>query len=273
MRILFGLLLVLGLWPAAALACGAATDCRIGDRVYRIAMPEGADGPVGALIFNHGYRGSHKGAMKNKALVALAHAQGMALVSTKSASQDWLIPGVPENPAETGDKEFAYFDAVIDDLVATHGIDRQRVVATGFSAGGMMVWNLACHRGAAFAGFVPVAGTFWEPVPAECPSGPVNIVHVHGTSDKIVPLTGRRIAQTRQGSVFDALEMLGAKGYGDRVPLAGVEDLTCAGRTGPGGEVLGFCTHPGGHSFKTVYLELALGMLREAGALPPPPVR
>ncbi|MEM1297876.1 MAG: prolyl oligopeptidase family serine peptidase [Pseudomonadota bacterium] len=269
MTLFVGVMLA-GALPMFAQACGQETDCALGDRVYRIAMPEGGPGPVGALIFNHGYRGSHKGAMKNKNLVAFAHAQGMALVSTKSASQDWLIPGVPEDPSESGDKEFAYFDALAEALVSEHGIDRDLIVVTGFSAGGMMVWNLACQRGADFAGFVPIAGTFWDPVPKACPSGAVNLVHVHGTSDKIVPLLGRRIAQTKQGSIFDALEMLGQTGgYGDRIPLPGKGDLTCAGRDGPKGELLGFCTHPGGHSFSTGYLETALDLLRAKGALPP----
>ncbi|MFK7943193.1 MAG: PHB depolymerase family esterase [Paracoccaceae bacterium] len=269
MRALICLIAAIGLWPFAANACGQDTDCKIGDRVYRIAMPENVEGPIGALVYNHGYRGSHKGAMKNKSLIALAHGQGMALVSTKSAGDDWLIPGVPSNPDEDGAVEFAYFDAVIEDLVTRHGIVRDRLVASGFSAGGMMVWNLVCHRGDAFAGFVPVAGTFWEPVPQACPSGAVQVVHVHGTSDKIVPLTGRRIAQSKQGSVFDALEMISrVGGYGDRQPMPGIEDLTCAGRAAPGGEVLGFCTHPGGHSFKASYLSAALEILKNAGALP-----
>ena len=57
----------------------------------------------------------------------------------------------------------------------------------------MMVWHLACYRGASFAGFAPMSGTFWEPVPETCPTGPVNLIHYHGTKDPVVPLTGRQI--------------------------------------------------------------------------------
>lgn len=264
----FGLMLM----SAPARACGVETDCMLGDRTYRIAMPEGHDTrPTGALIYAHGYRGSAKAAMRNKALIAFAHGQGMAFVATKSAGIDWMIPGVPANPAATGEVELSYHDAVIEDLVARHGIDRERLVATGFSAGGMMVWNLACHRGAAFRAFVPLAGTFWSPVPARCPAGPVNLVHVHGTADKIVPLTGRAIAETRQGNVFEALEMLGTgRGYGERRPAPGGVDLTCARRVAARGEVLALCTHPGGHSLKVAYLGAAFALLRQAGALPSP---
>lgn len=260
--------LAFGLWPTMGAACGVDTDCQLGERVYRIAMPE-SGAATGAVIFNHGYRGSQKGAMRNKALIEYAHGQGMALVSTKSADEDWQIPGVPSDPSVDGAEELAYFDALNAALEAEHGIDPNRLVVSGFSAGGMMVWNLACHRGASYAGFVPIAGTFWEPVPAECPSGAVNLVHVHGTSDKIVPLTGRKIAQTKQGSIFDALQMISTVGaYGDRVPVPPQGDLTCAARFADGGELLGFCTHPGGHSFKIEYLAKAMELLQGSGALP-----
>ena len=55
--------IVLALWAAPALACGPDTDCAVGDRTYRIALPEGHDGaaPVGALVWAHGYRGTAAG--------------------------------------------------------------------------------------------------------------------------------------------------------------------------------------------------------------------
>lgn len=51
----------------AAFACGPDTNCQLGDRHYRIAMPEGHDGVThfGAIVFAHGYRGSARGAMRN----------------------------------------------------------------------------------------------------------------------------------------------------------------------------------------------------------------
>lgn len=267
----FALILSVGLALATpAAACGPDTDCQLGDRTYRIQMPEAAEGKIGALVFAHGYRGSAKGTMRNKGLRALANDLGIALVATKSASQDWLIPGVPENPAEDGSKEFDYYDAVIDDLEARFNIDRTKLVVSGFSAGGMMVWNLACHRGQSFRAFIPIAGTFWQPVPAACPSFPVNLVHIHGLSDKIVPLEGRKIAQTRQGSVTKALELLNTSGgFGNpSVKLEVHGDLKCKQWFGKDQKYLAFCSHPGGHSIKMDYLRAAWAMLRGAGAVP-----
>ena len=258
------------LMPTAASACGPDTDCILGERTYRIQMPTDAgDGPLGAILYSHGYGGSAKAAMRNKSLRDLADELGMALVATKSASKDWLIPGVPENPSEDGMKEFAYYDALIDELENRFNIDRTRLVATGFSAGGMMVWNLACHRGDAFAAFIPVAGTFWEPVPTSCPSGPVNMVHIHGTADKIVPLAGRRIQQTKQGNVNLAMDRAVAAGqFGNPLKaLATFNDLYCKKWMNADGKLLAFCQHPGGHSIKMNYLRAAWTMLQEADAL------
>ncbi|MEM7058056.1 MAG: polyhydroxybutyrate depolymerase [Pseudomonadota bacterium] len=264
----FGLIVTCSMaFVAPAAACGPDTDCQLGDRTYRIQMPESAEGKVGALIFAHGYRGSAKGTMRNKALRSLANELGVALVATKSASQDWLIPGVPENTAEDGLKEFEYYDALIDDLEQKFGIDRDNLVASGFSAGGMMVWNLACQRGGAFSAFIPIAGTFWQPVPVTCPSFPVNLVHIHGTADKIVPLEGRKIAQTRQGSVTKAMSLLKTEGvFGDPSQSEG-SGLACETAANDKNQVLGFCTHPGGHSIKMDYLRKAWQMLQDAGAI------
>ena len=248
-----------------AKACGIDSDCEVGERAYRIAMPEDKV-PTGALIYSHGYKGSAAAAMRNKALIAFAHEQGLALVATKSASDDWLIPGVPEDPNADGQVELEYYDAVIVDLADRHGIDTDRLVATGFSAGGMMVWTLACHRGDAFAAFIPVAGTFWEPVPEICPSYPVSLVHIHGTEDKIVPIEGRSIKTTRQGHVLVAIDRLvETADYEDRVREISANGLSCKAGRAPGGQVVALCTHPGGHSLKMDHLRTGMDILRTEG--------
>jgi polyhydroxybutyrate depolymerase len=258
-----GLMIISG----GAQACGPDTDCMIGDRTYRISMPQDGKARGGAILWSHGYRGSAKAAMRNAGLRALAHEQGMALVALKSASDDWLIPGVPENPSETGATEFDYYDAVIAELRDRHGINTDRLIASGFSAGGMMVWNLACYRGDRFKAFIPVAGTFWEPVPTECPTYPVDLIHVQGMADKIVPPEGRPIADSHQGNVYEALDRLDESGaFVERDSQIAEGELTCQVYEGEqDGRLSAFCSHPGDHSFKTAYLRTALQLLRDNG--------
>jgi polyhydroxybutyrate depolymerase len=240
-------------------ACGRDTDCVIGDRNYRIAFPEVHDGstPIGAIVFVHGYRGTANGVMRNKALTALASELDVAFIAAQAAGPDWNIPGAPSHHAQEGIDELAYFDALIEDVTARFAIDRTRLVASGFSAGAMMVWHLACYRGASFAGFVPMSGTFWAPVPKTCPSGAVNLVHYHGSEDSMVPLTGRRIEDARQGNVSEAVEMLARTGGYRPVETGQTPGLNCSRRVNRYGKLLELCLFPGKHQLKAKHLARA----------------
>lgn len=252
-----------------ALACGPDTDCRIGERTYRLAMPEGHDGvtPVPAIVFSHGYRGTARGVMRNRSLRGLASDLGAALIAVKSGDQDWIIPNAPRHQDTDGEQEFAYFDAVLEDAAARYAIDRNRIVATGFSAGGMMTWNLACARPEKFAGFIPIAGTFWLQPPETCAAPATSIVHIHGDTDKTVPLLGRPIGPTRQGRVPDALEMYSRFGAFSLPQMAKYDDLTCKEQSSDAGDILEFCLFEGGHSFRTEHLRHGWQRLVEAGRL------
>ena len=242
-----------------AQACGRDTDCVIGGRSYRIAFPEGHDGttPIGAIVFSHGYRGTANGVMRNKALTALAADLGVAFIAAQAAGPDWNIPGAPNHHALEGIDELAYFDALIEDVTARFAIDRSRLVASGFSSGAMMVWHLACTRGAAFAGFVPMSGTFWAPVPETCPSGPVNLIHYHGREDPMVPLSGRRIEDAHQGDVFEAIEMLARSGGYRPVETGETAGLKCSRQVADGGKLLELCLFAGKHQLKVRHLARA----------------
>ncbi len=261
----FAVLLML---PDAVLACGPDTNCTLGERYYRIAMPEGHDGstPVGAIVFAHGYRGSARGVMNNGNLRRMVSDMGLALIAVKSADDDWDIPGVPSNVGSSGADEMAYFDAVVADATDRFAIDPDRIMMSGFSAGGMVTWELACRRPSLFAGFAPVAGTFWQKPPDTC-AAPANIVHIHGTADRTVPLAGRPIGRTRQGDVTEVLEMYRAFGRYSDMETAEVDGLSCTRAANAVGNVLEFCTFDGGHSFRRGFLSYAWSRLAAAGAL------
>ena len=224
---------------SGAQACGRDTDCMIGDRSYRIVLPEVHDGttPIGAIVFVHGYRGTANGVMRNKALTALASELGVAFIAAQADGPEWIIPGIPSSDLRQGVDELAYFDTLIEDVTTRSAIDRTRLVASGFSSGAMMVWHLACYRGASFAGFAPMSGTFWEPVPETCPTGPVNLIHYHGTEDTVVPLNGRRSQDGRQGNVSEAIELLARTGGYRPVETEETPGLQCSRRQADGGRL------------------------------------
>lgn len=266
LAVLYALAALCGAAPA--LACGPDTDCRLGDRYYRIALPEGqVAGPVGAVVFAHGYRGSAEAVMQNANLRRVVSDMGLALIALKSADDDWVIPYAPRHMDSDGSVEFRYVEAVIADAASRFPIDTSRLMAAGFSAGGMMVWNLACTMPGRFAGFVAISGTFWMRPPAHCAAPAASLVHIHGKTDPTVPLEGRAILETRQGDVAEALGMY--QGLGGFRPDGATtfEDLTCENRRNATGEILDFCLHPGGHSFRSSYLKFAWERLRAAGQL------
>ncbi|MDZ4134510.1 MAG: polyhydroxybutyrate depolymerase [Paracoccaceae bacterium] len=242
--------------PFAALACGPDTDCRIGTRSYRAALPPQSDGRTDgrAIIMFHGYGGSAAAEMRNAGMRRMASDLGAVYVAAQAGQRDWNIPGSPsENRADPG-AELAYFDALLADLGARFGVDPQQTLVTGFSAGGMVVWQLACFRGDRVAGFAPMSGTFWAPVPQDCTTGAVNLIHSHGTRDKVVPMAGRAVASTRQGDVARAFDLMTRTGgYGPARPVA-MQGFECARQTNPAGKMLELCTFDGGHSFNPRFL-------------------
>lgn len=258
---------ILGVSPV--LACGSDTDCMVGERSYRIVMPERHDGvsKVPVIAYAHGYQGSAAGVMRNGSLRGLASDLGAALLAFNSAGGSWILPNHPRQMDSDGAAEFAYVDAVLADAAERFSLDTDRIMATGFSGGGMLVWNLACARSGRFAGFAPVSGTFWLKPPTTCTAPVTNIVHIHGDRDKVVPLDGRPIGPTKQGEVSEALAL-----YKDFGRFGTPEDntygsLRCEERSNTEGKLLEFCLFPGGHSFRTEHVRHAWQRLVDAGQL------
>lgn len=256
------LALTLSLFAPAALACGPDSDCVVADdRTYRIHVGESLGEAPGALVFSHGYRGSAAGAMRNMSLRGLADQLGVALIALQGVDGMWGLANAPSGRVIEESDEMAYVATVLDDAAERFGLDRDRIVATGFSAGGMMTWTLACRRGDLFAGFLPVSGTFWDPVPESCP-GPVrSLVHIHGDEDPVVPLMGRPIGRTKQGEVPAALAMYRTAGAFNGAETETVGDMACAMEKNAAGQTLGFCEFPGGHSFSVARLRQGWDMI------------
>lgn len=250
-----------------ALACGPETDCVLGERTYRLYLPESlGDAPAGALFYAHGYKGNAEGAMRNKALKALADELGVALVALDSAGDDWKLAHTPQEPTREKAEEAGYVLDVLADVQKKRALDPARTVLAGFSAGGMMTWTMACELPGVFAGFVPMSGTFWGPEPATCSAPPANIVHIHGTEDGMVPLTGRAIGETRQGDVGKVLAMYAAYGgYAAAGETTGPAGMSCLQSANPAGKRLEFCSFPGGHDFSIARLRYGWSRVTEGG--------
>ena len=115
------------------------------------------------------------------------------------------------------------------------------------------MWNLACYAGPLFDAYAPIAGGFWNSTQPECPTGPVNLRHIHGAADRVVALDEVGIYNSMP--IPEGLETLRRlKGCGPEPAAewtAGTErrPLSCRSwRDCANGGVLVLCLHERGHS-------------------------
>jgi polyhydroxybutyrate depolymerase len=243
--------------------CGGDIPCQIEGGEYRIALPGGTKSgqPLGAIMFLHGWRGSASGEMNNRSLRAVAEKHGLAYIAPQGAGSTWSYPASPSQNRD----EFAYFSALLADLADRFGITSDRILLSGFSMGGSMVWYLACEMPQRFGGYAPIAGAFWEPQPTAC-NGPVDyMLHVHGTADTVVPIQGRPIGDRwQQGDVYRSFAMIEKAGrcsvnepasMPEAVPGLSCDlDWHCNGTMEAS---MRLCLHEGGHIVRSEWLDTA----------------
>lgn len=261
----------LTVWFSAtpSFACGMQTDCDVTNGDYRVFLPESWDetaqpaSPRGAILFFHGWKGSSTSTINNKHLRDAATEMGVALVATNGIGGGWSIQASPQE----GRDELAYTQAVLDDITQRFGIDPDRVMASGFSLGASVVWNLSCFMGDRFAGFAPIAGTFWNPLPEACPSANPHLFHYHGKADGTFPLTGRAIAGGlyRQGNTYEAFEIWKTQGtcQAEKPTITTSDGLTCERRSQCAGGTLENCLHEGGHIYDANWIKRSWARLTE----------
>ena len=169
------------------------------------------------------------------------------LVAPDGLLRSWAHVGSPSQARD----EIAFLRGVLADVGRRWPIDRRTVIASGFSQGASMVWDLACYAAGDFTAFLPFSGGFWEPMPTGCTSGPVELRHVHGSDDKTMPLAGRALfGPYRQGDIRKGFARWVAEDRceGKPVMLKDWADLTCESYGGCGSQRrLQLCTRPGGH--------------------------
>jgi polyhydroxybutyrate depolymerase len=224
---------------------------------YRVATPPGWDGrtKLPLMLYLHGYNESSAEVMGDTALVDAVTGSGVLLVVPDGLGRTWSHVGSPSHARD----DLAFLHEVVDDARARFPVDGARIVAAGFSQGGSMVWDLACHASQGFAGFLPVSGDFWLPYPASCETGPVNLRHIHGMNDQTVPMGGRPLRGGRftQGDIGKSMAILQQTDRcgteADRIEQQG--DLKCwIWSSCASGKRLELCLHGDGHMMNPQWL-------------------
>ncbi|MEM7685140.1 MAG: hypothetical protein AAF293_09960 [Pseudomonadota bacterium] len=240
------------LFVTPSLACGGTERCEVEDGYYLAAPPPDWDGtsPLPLVVYFHGWNGSPEGVFRNKAMVNGVNRRGALFVAPYARTGYWRQIG--KGRAEHGRDEKAFIHGVMADIAKHWPIDAGKTLASGFSRGGSMVWNVACYAGGLFAGYAPIAGGFWNSTPETCPSGPVNMRHIHGLNDGVVAYDEVGIYNSMP--IPEGLTVLRALNGADDVVDATYSidhpkrPRTCERFDGSSGKSVEICLHPGGHS-------------------------
>ena len=244
---------------------GGDAPCAVADGEYFAALP---DEPAGApaVVFLYGYGGTGERTMENERFLARFTGRGYAAIVPQAIS--WQ-PGEPSSWGfRVGDypnprDDVAFIAAVIDDAAERFGLDRSRVLVTGFSIGGSMTWDIACLAPETAAAYAPIAGGFWDPLPDSC-AAPVHLLHTHGFTDPVVPLEGRPIGdgdfQAQQGDIYAGLAIWRrTMGCGTRADGYQIEgEVWRKSWTACDAGSLTFVLHPGEHSIPPGWADMAL---------------
>ena len=168
------------------------------DRAYRVYVPSTLpQGPaVPLLVGLHGGTGWGAQFEKNSQYDRLAEANGFIVVYPDgvgtgvdaSTNRTWNGGNCCGVAVREQVDDVAFITQLVEHLSTRYAIDPNRVYATGHSNGAIMSYRLACERADVFAAAAVYAGSLG--VRTCNPSEPVSFMHVHGTADENLPITG-----------------------------------------------------------------------------------
>ena len=169
-----------GCSSTTAIASGRFTiDVAGNPREYILALPEGYDRtrPYRLVFTWHPGGGTAQQTANN-----YYGLQGLADNSAIFVSPE----GIDNGWANTGGRDIAFLDAMLDRFQSELCVDQTRVFSTGFSYGGMMSFTLACARADVFRAIAPMSGALYS----GCAEGniPIAMLGFHGTTDTVVPI-------------------------------------------------------------------------------------
>jgi dipeptidyl aminopeptidase/acylaminoacyl peptidase len=147
---------------------------------YAIAQPNGYDDASGdprplVLALHPGGRSEYYGSSFLQSIVEPA---------LRSWGAVMIAPDVPDRSWATPRSEQALL-ALVEEVIARHVIDRERVLVTGFSMGGRGAWHMVARHSDVFTGAVVMAGSPGEVEVETLTTTPLYLVH--SPDDEVVP--------------------------------------------------------------------------------------
>lgn len=254
---------------AADTPCTKDAPCQVEGGEYFLAFPSAWDGAsaLPAIIFYHGHNSSGLSPLRSRGLRESFLDRGYLLISPNGAARPNGVRAWPARPGHGGGRDDVAFSLdVLDDAATKAPIDLQKVIVSGFSAGGSMAWMMGCYAGDRFAAIISVAGAMRRPHPGgPCPSPSPRALQVHGFADKQVPFEGRGIRDWHQGDVHETLSLFRRSNQCRSNPdeiAVGPKWRTRHWRSCEDGD-LAYVEHDGGHGLPRGWTNLAVGWFEE----------
>lgn len=249
---------------AADRPCARDAPCQVSGGEYYLSYPPDWDGEttLPAIIFYHGHNSSGKSPLRSRGLRDSFVDRGYLLISPNGAARPSGVRAWPARPGHGGGRDDVVFSlAVLADAMARAPIDADRIIVSGFSAGGSMAWMMGCYAGDRFAAVISVAGALRRPAPDQlCPNPSPRALQVHGFADKQVPFEGRGIRDWHQGDVHQTLALFRTSNdCGSNPNDISVSEKwrTRHWRSCAGGD-LAYVEHDGGHGLPRGWTNLAV---------------
>ncbi len=241
--VLVGLLLVLGVQPAAAEVVQWQVDGVTREAIVYAPASSPEEGAPLVLAF-HGFGDNAQNFQFTNLHAAWPEAivvyfQG--LVTRRG------LPGWQVEQGARDDRDLRLVDVALRSLRETYSVDDDRIYATGYSNGGMFAYLLWAERSEVFAAYAPVAARLR---PSVRPTEARPVLHVAGERDRVVSFADQ------QAAIAVALEV---NGVAEPAPCgAGCTEFG-AGTAAP----VRTWIHPGPHIYPRGTSERIVAFLRE----------
>lgn len=171
-----------------------ARKLRVGDdeRSYVLHVPANLDhnNPAPLVLVFHGRLGTGQLMEQMTGFSEMAN-QGFIVAYPDGIGRSWNAGHGVGLAESEGVDDVGFIARLIDALSAEFKIDPRRIYAAGMSNGGMFAYRLACELKGRIAAVASVAGPLPPQIADHCnQAGPLSILHIHGTADRIVPWEG-----------------------------------------------------------------------------------
>lgn len=162
------------------------------ERNYLLHVPSSYESgsPMPLVLALHGMGQNGHTQMNASRMNEVSEREGFLVAYPSALQGSWS--------SDTPDINLGFFDDLLDNIRSNYSIDESRIYSTGLSQGAVRSYMLAVERPNVFAAIAPVAGVrpllpdgdlFPAGLP-NLPEQPLPMLHIHGTSDSVVPIEG-----------------------------------------------------------------------------------